>query len=181
MKPSKKAVRNTTAASLLAIGMAISGMGTATAQPDLSAIPVHPNDVTDSTAYNAAASVVNPNGQPGISTVYTHRDGSRQITDTILVLADPAAATAAMDDSRAKSAGQVVDSKTKPAAVGSGGSIVSGLSADRSKSVSVLTFTEGNAFADIEFTGPVKDPVPADLVTDYGQRQDKAIRDALAS
>jgi hypothetical protein len=86
-----------------------------------------------------------------------------------------------MDASRAELAGQVVDSKTQPAAVGSGGTIASGLSADRTQSVTVLTFTQGNAFANIQFEGPTNDPVPVDLVTEYGQRQDTAIRDALAA
>jgi hypothetical protein len=181
MQSSIKAVLGATATSLLAIGMTIGGMGSAAAEPDYNAIPVHPNDVTDSTAFTASAPVMFPNGQPGISTVYTHRDGSRKITDTVLVLADPGAATASMDDSRAQLAGQIVDSKTQPAAVGSGGMVVSGLSADRSKSVSVLTFTEGNAFANIQFDGPTKDPVPTDLVTEFGQKQDAAIRNALSS
>lgn len=181
MKTSMMAVRDATAASLLVFGVAIGGMGSAAAQPDYATIPVHPNDVTDSTAFSAAAPVMNPNGQPGISTVYTHRDGSRQITNTILVLPDPGAATASMDDARARLAGEIVDSKTNPAAVGSGGTIISGLSADRSKSVTALTFTEGNAFANIQFDGPANDPVPADLVTEYGRQQDTAIRNALSS
>jgi hypothetical protein len=45
----------------------------------------------------------------------------------------------------------------------------------------VLTFTEGSAFANVEFQGPTNDPVPGDLVTEYGQRQDTAIRNALAA
>jgi hypothetical protein len=181
MKISMMAVRSATAASLLAVGVTIGAMGSASAQPDYGAIPVHPNDVIDSTAFSATAPVINPDGQPGVSTTYTHRDGSRDITSTILVLADPAAATASMDASRAELAGQVVDSKTQPAAVGSGGTVVSGLSANRTQSVTVLTFTEGNAFANIQFHGPTNDPVPVDLVTEYGQRQDTAIRDALAA
>ncbi|MGZ6780438.1 MAG: hypothetical protein ACXVGO_15770 [Mycobacterium sp.] len=168
------------AATLLTAG-AIIGMGSAAAQPNYGAIPVDPNGVTDSTAFIAAESVMNPNGQPGVETVYTHRDGTRQITATVLVLPDPAAATASMDDARAKLAGQITDSTTQPAAVGAGGTIVTGLSADRSQSVTTLTFTEGNAFANIAFDGPPKDPVPADLVTEYGQRQDAAIKAALAA
>jgi hypothetical protein len=77
-------------------------------------------------------------------------------------------------------AGQIVDSTTQPAAVGAGGTIVSGSSPDRTQSMTVLTFTQGNAFTTIEFEGPSNDPVPIDLVTEYGQRQDTAIRDALS-
>jgi hypothetical protein len=178
MKMTKLAIRGMFAASLLSMG-AVLGMGSAAAQPDLGAIPVHPNEVTDSTAFTAAAPVMNPDGQPGVSTTYTHRDGSRQITSKVLVLADPAAAAGAMNDSRTKVG--VVDAKVDPAAVGTGATIVSGLSADRAHSLSVLTFTEGNAFATVDFQGPVDDPVPADLVLDYGQRQDAAIKAALGA
>jgi hypothetical protein len=176
MKKSLRAVG--VAAALLIAGVGF-GSGSAAAQPDFNAIPVHPNDVIDATAFTAEATVLNPDGQPGVSTTYTHRDGSRQITSTVLVLGDPGAATAAMDDARAKA--DLVDAKTSPAAVGTGGMSVSGLSANRSQSVTMLTFTEGNAFADVEFSGPTGDPVPADLVLDYGQRQDTAIRTALSA
>jgi hypothetical protein len=43
----------------------------------------------------------------------------------------------------------------------------------------VLLFTEGNAAGSIEFEGPAKDSVPLDMITDYGQKQDTAIKDSL--
>jgi hypothetical protein len=77
--------------------MTIGGLGSATAQPnDYSTLPVDPNLVTDSLAYNAAPPVFDPSGQPGVTAVYTHRGGDRQITNTILVLPDAQAATAAV-------------------------------------------------------------------------------------
>jgi hypothetical protein len=179
MKTSVIAIRGVIAASLLTIGVTI-GIASAAAQPDYSGLPVHPNEATDSSAFAAAAPILNPDGQPGVSTAFTHRDGSRQITTTILVLDNPGAATAAADQSRAELANQVVDSKTEPAAVGSAGMTVSGLSADRTRSVTVLTFTEGDAATTVEFEGPANDPVPLDIVTEYGQRQDAAIRGALS-
>jgi hypothetical protein len=63
--------------------------------------------------------------------------------------------------------------------VGTGGTVITGPSPDGTKSVSVLLFTEGNAAASIEFEGPAKDSVPLDMVTDYGQKQDTAIKDSL--
>jgi hypothetical protein len=174
------AIRSVIAASLLMIGVTIGGFGSAAAQLDYSVLPVNPNEVTDSTAYIAAAPVQNPGGQPGVEAVFTHRDGSRQVTNTILVLADPAAATAAMDQARGTLAGQVIDSTTQPAAVGTGGTIVAGVSPDRTQSVTVLTFTQGDAFTTIEFEGPANDPVPLELVTEYGQRQATAITNALS-
>jgi hypothetical protein len=158
--------------------MTFGGFGYAAAQPgDFSALPVDPNLITDSLAYTAAPPIFNPNGQPGVEALYTHRDGSRQITSTILVLPDAQAATAALDGARAALAGKVGNGQTQPAAVGSAGTMVSGMSPDGSKSVTVLSFAEGNTATTIEFDGAPKDPAPSDLVLELGRKQDTAIRD----
>jgi hypothetical protein len=162
--------------------MTMAGFGYAAAQSgDFSTLPVDPNLITDSQAYNAAPAVFNPNGQPGIETVYTHRDGSRTITTTVLVLPDAAAATGALDGARAGLAGQVANGKSQPAAVGSGGTMLTGTSPDGSKSVTVLSFAEGNTATTIEFAGAAKDPAPSDLVLELGRKQDTAIRDWQAA
>jgi hypothetical protein len=181
MKVSVIAIRSLLVTTLATVGMAIGGIGSAAAQADYGTLPVNPNEVTDSTAYIAEAPVQNPNGQPGVEVVYNHRDGTRVITNTIMVLADAPAATAAMDQARAALGGEVIRSTTQPAPVGAGGSIVSGSSPDGTQSVSVLTFTEGDAFVTVEFNGPPNDPVPVDLATEYGQRQATAVRDALSA
>ena len=169
------------AAAVVTAGVAV-GFGYAAAQPgDFSTLPVDPNLITDSLAYNAAPPVFNPNGQPGVETVYTHRDGSRQITSTILVLPDAQGATAALDGARAQLAAKVANGKTQPAAVGSGGTMLTGMSPDGSKSVTVLSFAEGNAATTIEFDGAAKDPAPSDLVLELGRKQDTAIRDWQAA
>ena len=162
--------------------MTFGGFGYAAAQPgDFSALPVDPNLITDSLAYNAAPPVFNPNGQPGVEALYTHRDGSRQITSTILVLPDAQAATAALDGARTALAGKVANGQTQPAAVGSAGTMVSGMSPDGSKSVTVLSFAEGNTATTIEFDGAPRDPAPSDLVLELGRKQDTAIRDWQAA
>jgi hypothetical protein len=160
--------------------LTMGGFGYAAAQPgDFSTLPVDPNLITDSLAYSAAPPVFNPNGQPGVQAVYTHRDGSRQITSTILVLPDAQAATAALDGARAQSA--VTNGKSAPAAVGSGGTMVTGTSPDGTKSVTVLSFAEGDAATTIEFAGAANDPAPEDLVLELGRKQDTAIRDWQAA
>ncbi|MGX9790190.1 hypothetical protein [Mycobacterium sp. MMS18-G62] len=174
------AVRGLIVTAAALTGLTIAGMGSAAAQPDYSTLPVDPNAVTDSNAYIAEAPRLNPNGKPGIEAVYSHRDGSRKVTDTIWVLDSPQAASAAMDQTRGALSGEVVGTP-QVAPVGTGGSIVSGNSPDGTKSVTVLTFTEGDAFTAIEFDGPANDPVPVDLVTDYGQKQAAVIRDALSA
>jgi hypothetical protein len=182
MKIPVVAVGGLTSSALLAIGVTVGGFSSAAADPgDYSFLLISPNDVTDSTAYSVGAPTPNPNGQPGVTAVYAHRDGSRQITDTILVLPDPAAATAAMNSSQADLANRVANAKTQPESVGTGGTLLTGSSPDGTKSVSVLLFTQGNAATTIEFEGPSNDPVPADIVTEFGQRQDTAIKNGLAA
>jgi hypothetical protein len=162
--------------------LTMGGFGYAAAQPgDFSTLPVDPNLITDSLAYSAAPPVFNPNGQPGVQAVYTHRDGSRQITSTVLVLPDAQAATAALDGARAELAGKVANGKTQPAAVGSGGTMLTGTSPDGSKSVTVLSFAEGNTATTLEFDGASTDPAPSDLVLELGRKQDTAIRDWQAA
>jgi hypothetical protein len=46
--------------------------------------------------------------------------------------------------------------------------------------VTVLLFTEGKAFAELEFDGPPDALVAPDFVTDIGQKQDAAIKKGLA-
>jgi hypothetical protein len=163
-----------------AIAAGIAGIGSAAADPtDYSALLVNPNDVTDSTAYSASAPVQNPNNQQGVSAVYTHRDSTRQITETVLVLPDAAAATGAMNASQAEMANRIANAKTQPVQVGTGGTLLAGSSPDGTKSVSVLLFTQGNAAATVEFDGPPGDPAPTEFVEDLGQKQDAAIKNAV--
>jgi hypothetical protein len=162
--------------------MTLGGFAYAAAQPgDFSTLPVDPNLITDSLAYHASPPVLNPNGQPGVETVYTHRDGSRTITTKVLVLSEPQAATAALEGARAELAGTVANGKTQPAAVGAGGSMLTGTSADGSKSVTVLSFAHGNTATTIEFDGAANDPAPTDLVLELGRKQDTAIQDWQAA
>jgi hypothetical protein len=165
-----------TAAALLSAGMAL-GTGIAAADPgDYTVLLLDPNVATDSMAYTAGPPTLNPNGQPGAMTVYTHRDG-RTITDTVWVLADPGAAAGAI--SAAQAATPVAKSKTTSVPVGQNGQLISGTTPDGAKSLSVLYFTEGNAASSVAFTGPVGDPVPTDLVVDFGKQQDSLIKSRI--
>jgi hypothetical protein len=179
MSRSLSTVGRLTAGALLIVGAGLSGVGTAAADPDYSALLVHPNEVTDSNAYSAGPPIQDPNGQPGVQAVYTHRDGSRTITDTVLILSDPDAATAAVNASQADSG--IANPTSVPAPVGTGGTLISGTSAGGSGSVSMLLFTEGNTATTVEFTGAANDPAPADLAIQFGQRQDTAIKDWQAT
>jgi hypothetical protein len=179
MRISRTSIGGLTATAALAAGVTTFGIGSAAADPaDYTVLLVNPNDVTDSMAYSAAAPVQNPNNQQGVSAVYSHRDG-RQITETVLVLPDAAGAAAAMNASQGDAANRIANEKTQPVQVGTGGTLLTGSSADGSKSMSLLLFTQGNAAATVEFDGPPKDPAPTEFVVDFGQKQDTAIRNAL--
>ena len=161
-------------AAIAAITCSTVSLGVAAAVPgDYAGLAVDPNLITDSQAYSAAPPVLDPNGQPGVSTVYTHRMNDRTITDTVLVLANDQAATDAANAAR----GDVARSTTTPVPVGMGGTKTVGTTADGTQSVALLTFTQGNAAAIITFTGPTRDVAPDDLVTEYGRKQDTAILD----
>lgn len=165
-------------AALLSAGMSL-GAGVATADPsDYTVMLIDPNVVTDSLAYTAGPPTLNPGGQPGAMTVYTHRDG-RTITDTVWVLADPGAAAGAISQAQADT--PVANQKSVSVPVGQNGQLVTGQSPDGTRSLSVLYFTEGNAASSMEFSGPVGDPVPTDLVTEFGQKQDALIKSQLGT
>jgi len=159
----------------VAVAAAISGLGSAAAQPnDYSQLPVDPNLITDSQAYSADPFDIDPNGQRGVSARYVHREGgTRQITTTILILPSAQEATGSL----AGAAADVANPTSAPAPVGTGGTMVSGTSMGGPESVTVLSFTEGNVATTIEFEGPPNDPAPPDFVTELGQKQDTAIKD----
>ena len=177
MKRSVFATTAVAAGALFSIGLSV-GCPTSLADPDYSNLPVNPNGITDSTAYIAEAPSPNPDGQPGVTAVFTHRDGSRKITDTILVLPDAAAATAALQGATADVNAKISNAKSQPAPVGTGGTLISGQSADGSQAVTALLFTQDNVATTIRFEGPTADPVPSQLAIDYGQDQDNAIKNA---
>lgn len=160
------------ATGMLSASMALGGIGPAVAD-DYTNLLIDPNVVIDTLAYTASVPSQNPGGLPGATVVYSHRDG-RTITDSVWMLADPAAATAAV--TQAQSAVTIANPKTQQVDVGSGGQLISGTSADGAKSRSLLTFTQGSAASSIEFSGPANDPVPADLVIQLGQAQDALIK-----
>lgn len=66
-----------------------------------------------------------------------------------------------------------------PIDIGTGGTTVSGPSPDASKGVTVVLFTEGKAFVELEFDGPAESLVPLDFVMDVGKKQDEAIKKGL--
>ncbi|MFZ1161861.1 MAG: hypothetical protein WAO18_06360 [Mycobacterium sp.] len=152
------------------------------AQPqsaDYTRLLIHVNDIQTPMPFTAGPVIANPNGQAGAETTFSNDGTTRQIRDTILVLVDPSAATSALDAAKAK-LGDSVQGTPAPAAVGTGGTLVSGNSPDGSHGVMMLLFTEGKAFTTLNFVGPPDVQPPPDFVTDLGQKQDAAIKTGLA-
>ncbi|MGB9227500.1 hypothetical protein [Mycobacterium sp.] len=145
---------------------------------DYTRLLIQASDINAPEAFTASPPVKNPNDQPGVASTFSNPDRSHVIYDTIAVLSDPAAATNALNARKGGLDG-VVHGNPEPINVGTGGTTISGPSPDGSKGVTVLLFTEGKTFAELEFDGPADSLVPPDFVTDVGQKQDAAIKKGL--
>jgi len=152
----------------------------ASAEPsDYSTLLIKATDiVVPNDTFTAMPATPNPGGQPGVSGGFTNAAGNRVIGDTIMILPDASAAATALDGAKSSLSSNVTGAP-QPASVGSNGMIVSGPSSDKSKAVTVLLFTEGKAFTTVEFDSAPDDPVPPEIVTDIGQKQDDAIKNGL--
>jgi hypothetical protein len=164
-----------------ATGPSQGSTSTATPAPpaDYTQLLIQASDINAPEPFTASPPVKNPNDQPGVASTFSNPDRSHVIYDTIQVLSDPAAATNALNARKGGLDG-VVHGNPDPINVGTGGTTISGPSPDGSKGVTVLLFTEGKAFAELEFDGPPDSLVPPDFVTDVGQKQDAAIKKGLA-
>ena len=186
-------------ATAFAVGIGLAGCGSdkstappsSTANPsaDYGALLIKASDITQPadfftnappTGFTAGAPETSPNGKPGVLDVFKSQDGSRQISDTILVLTDEAAAKSALDAAVAGIGRSVSIPTPQSLSVGANGTLFSGSSPDQSKSVTVLMFTQGRAFITVEFDGAPNDPVDADFANDVGKKQDAAIKAGLS-
>ncbi len=147
--------------------------------PDYTGLLIRATDLAASQAFTAAPPINNPNGRPGATTTFRDQDRTHVIVDSIQILPDPAGASRALEAAKATTDGYV-HGVSDPIAVGSGGTTISGPSPDGSKAVTVLLFTEGRAFVELEFDGPPDDLVSPDFVADVGTKQDAAIKRGLA-
>jgi hypothetical protein len=159
---------------------ATSATASASAEPsDYSTLLIKATDiVVPNDTFTAMPATPHPGSQPAVSGGFTNAAGNRVIGDTIMILPDASAAATALDGAKSSLSSNVTGAP-QPASVGSNGMIVSGPSPDKSKAVTVLLFTEGKAFTTVEFDSAPDDPVPPEIVTDIGQKQDDAIKNGL--
>ncbi|WP_082978633.1 hypothetical protein [Mycobacterium sp. 1081908.1] len=151
----------------------------AAAQTDYTGLLIKATDINAPIQFTAGPPTSNPNGQPGAAITFSTDDNSHVIKDTIQVLADPGAATNALNAAKGAQGNNIKNPITQPFNVGTGGTTVSGNAPDNSKGIMVVLFTEGKAFVTLEFDGPVDSLPPQDFVTDVAQKQDDAVKKGL--
>jgi hypothetical protein len=159
-----------------------SAPSTASSAPtaDYTGLLIKASDITlPGDTFTAQPPIQNPNGQPGVALVFSNQNDTRHIGDDILILPDADQAVSELDLEKAALGNTVTGGTPAPAAVGTAGTMVSGTTADGSKAVTVLLFTEGKAFTNLEFDSALNDPVPPQFVADVGQKQDTAIKNGL--
>ena len=150
------------------------------AAADYTAVLIKASDITlPGDTFTGQPPIQNPNGQPGVAQIFSNQNDTRHVGDTILILPDPDQAVSELDLEKAALGDMVKGGTPAPAAVGTGGTMVSGTAPEGSKAVTVLLFTEGKAFINLEFDSAPNDPVPPQFVTDVGQKQDTAIKNGL--
>jgi hypothetical protein len=161
---------------------ATSGSAASTPAPaspsDYTGLLIKASDIDAPEPFSATPPVNNPNGQLGATTTFSNPDRTHVIADSIQILPDPAAAAGALESAKAGRDG-IVHGVPDKSAVGTGGTMISGPSPDAARSVTLVLFTEGKAFVELEFDGPPDSLVPPDFVTDVGQKQDAAIKKGL--
>ena len=151
-----------------------------TAAPtDYTGLLIQVSDIDAPVPFTASPPTQSPNGQPGVATTFSTQDGSHVIKDTIAVLADPNAATDALNAAKAGQGAALTHPTTDAAKVGTNGTVLSGNSSDNSKGIAILLFTEGKAFVTLEFDGPADSLPPQDFVSDLGAKQDAAVKKGL--
>ena len=144
---------------------------------DYSSLLIKPSDIGGDLT-TPQPPVLNPNNAAGVAQLFANAGNSRRIGDTILIVADPAAAVAGLENTKTNYAGKVTGT-WQPVDVGSNGAIISGTSPDNSQAVTVLLFTEGKALVNLEFDSAPNDPIDAAVATDIGRKQDAAIKSVL--
>lgn len=170
------------ATSKAAVSNAISGSAASTSAPaspaDYTGLLIKASDINAPEPFSATPPINNPNGQLGATTTFSNPDRTHVIADSIQILPDPAAVTSALESAKSARDG-IVHGVPDKFAVGAGGTMISGPSPDAARSVTLVLFTEGKAFVELEFDGPPDSVVPPDFVTDVGQKQDAAIKKGL--
>ena len=151
------------------------------ANVDYARLLLEPGDLSDAEDTFAARSTTptGPDGHPGASALFVNQDDTRAIADTIVIYPDADTAANTLKAALPTIDSTVTGATTRPAAVGSNGTMAVGMSPDGSKATTLLLFTEGPALVRLEFQSAPGD-VPTDqFVLNVGKMQQIALRTGL--
>jgi hypothetical protein len=147
---------------------------------DYTRLLIQASDINAPEVFTASPPRIDPNELATVATTFRSQDGTHVIYDSILIAPDPDAAARALESRKTLAQQGTVHGAPVPIDIGTGGTTIVGPSPDGNKGVTVLLFTEGRAFVELEFDGPPNVLVPQDFATDVGQKQDAAVRNGLA-
>ena len=144
---------------------------------DYTNLLIAPSDIpVDGVTRQSAAA---PPQGAGVTALYADPSGTRKLGDTILVLSDASSASTAAHAAQQAAMSSLTGATSKASDVGTSGVVFSGTSNGGSTASTVLVFSEGRAYAVLEFDSAANDPVPAALVEQVGAKQDQLIKDKL--
>ena len=148
---------------------------------DYSRLLLQPADISDDedTFTEQSSTPSGPDGLPGASALYVNQDDTRAIADTIVIYPDAETAAATLRDALPGLGSTLTDATSRPAPVGTDGTMAVGMSKDGSKAVTLLLFTEGPALVRLEFQSAPGDVTTDQFVINIGKMQQIALRTGL--
>lgn len=147
------------------------------AAADYSVLLIDAADIPAPEPFLAESPMLSPTG---VAQLYHTASGAAAIGDTIEVFPDAAQAEAALAKA-VETIGTTVTGSPQPSAVAGNATVVAGTSPEGDRAVTVLMFTEQNAFVTLQFDSQPGDlnPVPLDFVDAVGALQQEAIQAEL--
>jgi hypothetical protein len=148
---------------------------------DYSRLLLQPADVSDDedTFTEQSSTPSGPDGLPGASALYVNQDDTRAIADTIVIYPDAQTAAATLRDALPALGTTLTGATSRPAPVGTDGTMAVGMSKDGSKAITLLLFTEGPALVRLEFQSAPGDVTTDEFVVNIGKMQQIALRTGL--
>lgn len=159
-----------------------------TAEPDkkevdYSRLLLQPADLSDNedTFREQSSTPSGPDGLPGASALFVNQDDTRAIADTIVIYPDAETAANTLREALPALGSTLTGATSRPAPVGTAGTMAVGLSKDGSKATTLLLFTEGPALVRLEFQSAPGDVTTDEFVINIGKMQQIALRAGLPS
>jgi hypothetical protein len=148
---------------------------------DYSRLLLQPADVSDNedTFTEQSTTPSGPDGLPGASALYVNQDDNRAIADTIVIYPDAETAATTLREALPALGSTLTDATSRPAPVGTDGTVAVGMSKDGTKAITLLLFTEGPALVRLEFQSAPGDVTTDDFVVTIGKMQQIALRNGL--